>query len=417
MNRESPFSARPLSRAASRSGASVRSSLRSGGLGLALCLAGCGLSVTAQAQGFQFSGSNQPQPIQIDAEQGIEWRQETNQFIARGHAHATRGNSTIEGDTLIAYYREQNGKNDIYRLDAEGHVVVTSISDHPPTPKDDKKDGKGKKKSTTPDLPPGTPYTERITGETGTYDVDNAVMIVRGVPTVLTTPTDILTAQTSIEYWENRHQAVARGGAVAVRDTRRIQGDTLTAEFKPDQHNELHLSTSQAFGHVILTNATAHEIVTGDQGNYDLDTGLATVTSNVKVTRDENQLDGAYAEVNTNNGISRVFSAIPGHPIPNEADLVNGSGQRVHGLLNPKSKQNATGNKADGDKKDGGKKEQNGATAKAPRDESKQPAASEALGSLPSSSAPPSKPDVSPAPAAGGFLDIPPPPAQETPSP
>ena len=46
----------------------------------------------------------------------------------------------------------------------------------------------------------------------------------------LTTPNDVLTARDSLEYWSQKHMAVARGNAVVVtNDGRRVAADTLVA--------------------------------------------------------------------------------------------------------------------------------------------------------------------------------------------
>ena len=46
----------------------------------------------------------------------------------------------------------------------------------------------------------------------------------------LTTPNDVLTARDSLEYWSQKHMAVARGNAVVVtNDGRRLAADTLVA--------------------------------------------------------------------------------------------------------------------------------------------------------------------------------------------
>ncbi len=48
-------------------------------------------------------------PISITASDGIEWRQEQREVIARGNAQAVRGNVTVTADRLIAYYRPKAG--------------------------------------------------------------------------------------------------------------------------------------------------------------------------------------------------------------------------------------------------------------------------------------------------------------------
>jgi lipopolysaccharide export system protein LptA len=154
--------------------------------------------------------------------------------------------------------------------------------------------------------------------------MDTAKMVLNGSPARLVTPTDTVTASQSIEYDERAQQAVARGDAVASRADRRIRADVLTARFKEDARGRLVLKRADAVGGVLLT--TARDVVTGDKGDYDAESGIATLTGSVKITRDKNQLNGGYAQVNLNTGISKLFAAAPGSA---------GGGQRVQGLFVP----------------------------------------------------------------------------------
>ena len=65
-----------------------------------------------------------------------------------------------------------------------------------------------------------TSPTEKVVGSSATYDIDKAVLVVRGggKPVIITTPTDQVIANDTLEYWETRRQAVARGGAKAIRE-------------------------------------------------------------------------------------------------------------------------------------------------------------------------------------------------------
>ncbi len=89
------------------------------------------------------------------------------------------------------------------------------------------------------------------------------------------------------------------------------------------------LQRVDAFGHVSVRTAT--ETVTGDRGVYVPDTGIARLAGNVRITRGDNQLNGAEALVNLRTGISR---------------LVSGDAGRVQGLVVPNDAQNAAGNPA-----------------------------------------------------------------------
>ncbi len=255
------------------------------------------LALPAEA-GFDFASREAQGPVQVSADQGIEWNRGSKVFIARGNAEATRGNVTVTGDELHAYYREsQAGDTEIYRVEAYGVVTIA------------------------------TP-TETATGNFASYDIDGAKLTLKGAPAKLVTPTDTVTATDSIEYSELTRLAVARGDALASRADRRVRADILTARFEEDANGRLVLQKADAVGHVVLTTAT--EVITGDKGDYNAKTGVATVTGAVKITREDNQLNGGYAHVNLNSGISRLFAAAPG---------ARGNGKRVQGLFVPQDGQ------------------------------------------------------------------------------
>ncbi len=322
-------------------------------LGLPLLLLPGG-AVRAQQLDLSHGG-----PIAVTASDGIEWRQNEQEVIARGNARAVRGDVTVTADRLIAHYRKKPGAggadkpttepqpqaagggvtmgdsdtsgNEIYRVEAEGNMHIYTPTDH-------------------------------AEGDRGTYDLDQAVLIMTGRHLKLTTPNDVLTARDDLEYWAQKHMAVARGEAVVVtKDGRRLAADTLVAyttegqstaaaapqSAKPGSPPQAtkaavqsppakapddpiaasgKLQKVEAFGNVSVRTAT--ETVTGDRAVYTPDTGIARLGGNVRITRGQNQLNGAEAEVNLKTGISR---------------LISGSAGRVHGLVVPNDAQNATG--------------------------------------------------------------------------
>jgi lipopolysaccharide export system protein LptA len=96
---------------------------------------------------------------------------------------------------------------------------------------------------------------------------------------------------------------------------------TTPAATSGDSAKASRLEKLEAKGHVVLVTQT--DIVTGDEGVYNPNTNQATVLGNVRITRGDNQLDGARAEVDMATGISRLFAA------PNE---------KVRGLFTPQKK-------------------------------------------------------------------------------
>lgn len=283
-------------------------------------------------------------PITVTALGGIEWRQNQQEVIAHGDARAVRGNVTVTADELIAHYRRKasntaeatpapvqpastsglaatdTGGQEIYRLEAIGHVHIFTA-------------------------------TDQGFGDHAIYDVDAAALVLTGQHLKLSNPQDVLTARDDIEYWPDRHMAVARGDAVVTTDDgRRLSADTLVAYFtasntpagvspatnaKPataTQATDPLAGTSkvervEAFGHVVVRTAT--ETVTGDRGVYIPATKMALILDNVRITRGENQLNGARGVVDMNTGV---------------ADLLSAPGARVQGLVVPNSVSNADAN-------------------------------------------------------------------------
>ena len=297
----------------------------------------------------------------VTAAGGIDWNQGDQTVTAHDDARAVRGGVTVTADRLIAHYRKKasapgtpgaasatgaaapapvvkaadtpavgangapsdTGNNEIYRLEADGHVHIFT-------------------------------QTDQAWGDHAIYDIDQAVLVLTGQHLKLTTPQDVLTARDAMEYWSQKHMAVGRGDATATsNDGRRIVGDTLVAYTvdnaaphapgtpapppvkKDDKPGADPLQSSgkiqrvEAYGHVQVRTAT--EIVNGDRGVYVPDTGMARVVGRVHITRGENQLNGAAAIVNMKTGV---------------ATLTQAPGARVQGLVVPNEQQPKIGPEA-----------------------------------------------------------------------
>ncbi|MBR0656462.1 LptA/OstA family protein [Plastoroseomonas arctica] len=287
----------------------------------------------AQAQGLDMTRGG---PVDVTAEDGIEWRQQEQLVIARGNARAVRDGVTIEADRLIARYRPRaapagaapaaaapaartgdptSGASEIWRFEAEGNVRIHTA-------------------------------TDRANGDRAVYDIDQAVMVLTGRDLWLTATDNRVTARDTLEYWPQRRMAVARGGAVVdAPENRRIRGDTLVAFFleegaagapprptptpptpgTPGQPQTGRIERVEAYGNVEVR--TMVEVVRGDRAVYSPVTSLARVLGNVRITRGENQLNGNEAIVNLATGVAR---------------LVSTPGARVQGLIVPQTEDAAT---------------------------------------------------------------------------
>ena len=299
------------------------------GAALALLVAG-----SADAQGLNLN-KDSGQPVEINADQGIEWRRDDNVYIARGNASAKQGDVTVHADTLTAHYHPvEGGGTDIYQLDAIGNVVINSAN--------------------------GT-----ASGDNGVYDVGNALMVLKGRALKMVSEDYTVTARDSLEYWDNKQMAVARGNAVVVNEDKRLSGSIVTAYFTPSGSQSESRSESggngsgqgkkpggqnksqksggtdggdqqqkirriEAFENVRVS--SPGQIAVANTGVYDVESGIATLYGSVKITREDNQLNGEYGEVNLNTGVSRMLSGPPGSTGP----------QPVHGLFSPKKKPEMT---------------------------------------------------------------------------
>lgn len=260
-------------------------------------MAAVSLPCAAMAQSLSLGGAKGDQPIEVYAQDGIEWQQDGSLFVARGDARAVRGEVEVLSDELRAHYRENaSGQSEVWRLDALGNVRIVSDSE--------------------------TAY-----GDRAIYNADQKVLVVDGKKPRLVSGQDTLSASQQLEYWELKKFAVARGNAVATRDKKQVFADVLVAHLTENSQGKTQVYRVDAYDNVRIR--TERETATGDRGVYNVESGIATLTGQVRLVRDENELRGCRAEVNLNTGISRLFPCQDGQ----------GSG-RVKGSFVPKNRSN-----------------------------------------------------------------------------
>jgi lipopolysaccharide export system protein LptA len=266
-----------------------------------LATAGWLLAQGAAAQGLPipgFGNTGTALPVAIEADQGVEWRQNEQVYIARGNATAKRGETTIRADALYAHYRKtQDNRQEIYKITAEGAVKIT-------TPK------------------------ETITSDTAEYAVETSVFTLKGRPVKIDSGKSTLTAALVV-YNTKAKMATVTGGAQVVEEKRRVRADRFVAFFK-EEGGKQSLKRVEALGNVVITTPT--EIARGNRGDYDDESQVATLSGNVRLTRGDNQLNGDRAEVNMKTGISKLLA-------DEGADTVSRSnpaqGRRVRVLIMP----------------------------------------------------------------------------------
>lgn len=126
-------------------------------LAVAGALAISPLPATAQSP-IDTSGHDADQPIEITAQESLEWSENDQVATFRGDVKAMQGELTLEADVLKVFVRQGrtgtdssggNGQREISRIEADGHVRLS-------TPR------------------------ETATGDKGVYDVDRGEMTLSG---------------------------------------------------------------------------------------------------------------------------------------------------------------------------------------------------------------------------------------------
>lgn len=254
------------------------------------------LMPAAHAQTLSQEGDQASPPIEVEADNGIEWQRDRSLVLARGNARAVRGDTEVRADVLSAHYRKgSNGDNEIWRLEADGNVQISSP-------------------------------TETAYGEKGIYDVDSGFLILSGGDDLRLVSEDTeVRADRQLEFWPRKQILYARGNASAVQRENQLEAETLTAFFGKDAAGKNTLTRIEAAENVQVT--TPDETLKADEGTYNLETGIATLTGSVKITRGRNQLNGCRGEIDMNKGVSKIFGCMQG-----------GTGApRVRGLIQPDS--------------------------------------------------------------------------------
>jgi lipopolysaccharide export system protein LptA len=246
-----------------------------------------------------FGNTGTALPVAIEADQGVEWRQNEQVYIARGNATAKRGDTSIRADALYAHYRKtQDNRQEIYKITGEGAVKIT-------TPK------------------------ETITSDAAEYMVETGVFTLKGKPVQIDSGKSTLTAAVVV-YDSKAKMANVTGGAQVVEEQKRVRADRFVAYFK-EEGGKQSLKRVEAHGNVIITTPT--EIARGNRGDYDSESQVATLSGNVRLTRGDNQLNGDRAEVNMKTGISKLLAGESG---PASVSRTNpAEGKRVRVLLMP----------------------------------------------------------------------------------
>ncbi|MBI1273495.1 MAG: hypothetical protein GC131_05380 [Alphaproteobacteria bacterium] len=230
----------------------------------------------AQSEGGLMGGLGGGAPIEITAEESLEWHEPEQMYAARGAAKAVRGDFTVTADQLFAYQKKNaQGQDEIVRLVAEGNVHIASAR-------------------------------QEAWGQRAVYDVTQKVAVLTGSGLKFAGNDTVVTARDRLEYWEAQRKAVARGNAIASQNDRRVEADVLTAQFVELPNGKQELEQMLAQGNVTVVTKT--DVARGEKAVYDMRRDIAIMSGGVRVTRGQSQLEGAVAEVDFATGLSRIMS-------------------------------------------------------------------------------------------------------------
>ena len=231
------------------------------------------------------------EPIEIFAEEGIEWNKNKKVYIAKKNAEATKGELTVKADMLEAFYDESsNKKSDIKTLNAFGNVFIN----------DNKTIIKGGKKAS--------------------YNIKKEHFIVFGKKISLISKNDSVSSNRKLEFWKSKSIAIATGEAEAIKESKYvINADKLVAHLETIKDGNYEIKKIIAYNKVVIK--TNNEIAYSDKALYNKKSEICKLFGNVKLKKDESFLTGEYAEMNLKSGISKLLP-YPGNKIKQQENRV-----------------------------------------------------------------------------------------------
>ena len=224
---------------------------------------------------------NNNEPIEIFADNGIEWHKNKNKYVALGNAKALSGTLSLESDRIEAFYKENDSSNmNITEVRAKKNVVVQ-----------DKK--------------------MKITGgEYAEYKILKDYFLINGRNIILTSENNTLKSNKKLEYWRSKNIAIATGKAEAKKDNEFVVLADKLVWYLQEKNQKTTVKKLLGFKNVSIK--TNNEVAFSDKAIYNNETEICKLYGNVKLQRGESFLIGEYAEVDLRSGISKLLPA-PGN--------------------------------------------------------------------------------------------------------
>ena len=240
------------------------------------------------------SNSKEDKPIEIYADDGIEWHKNEKKYIAIGNAKAISGSLTLESHIIEAFYDENSDSEmDIKKVVAFKDVKIS----------DEK---------------------IKITGgKNAEYNIKKDYFKIVGSKIKLTSESNILNAKKKMEYWRSKNVAVASGKAIATKkDEFVIKGEKLVWHLE-QIGDETKVKKIMGFENVSIQ--TNNEVAFSDKALYNKRKEICKLFGNVRLQKGDSFLLGEYAEVDLKRGISKLM------PAPKKSNFAE---DRVKALIN-----------------------------------------------------------------------------------
>lgn len=236
------------------------------------------------------------EPVEIYAEQGIEWHKNDNKYLAIGNAIAKSGKMSVNSDRIEAFYEESdNSGMDIKLVKAHRNVVVTDEN------------------------------LKIVGGKLAEYNLRKDYFSIFGKNLILTSQENKLESNNKMEYWRTKGVAIASGKAKAQKGNEfKIEAEKLVWYLN---ENDKKIDVKKIFGFENVSIYTNNEVAFSDKALYNKESGICKLFGNVKLQKGDSFLTGDYAEVDLNKGISKLL------PAPN-FDKLNEN--RVRALIDKK---------------------------------------------------------------------------------
>lgn len=244
--------------------------------------------------------TNSNKPIEIFADNGIEWHKNKKKYVALGNTKALQEDLEVTSDKMEAYYKTSSQNQDkIHTLKALGNVVI----------KNKNAVIKG--------------------GNSASYALDKGYFMVVGRNLVLTSKDDNLSADEKIEFWQSENIAIATGNAVAKKNFKYTMKAKKLAWYLDPENNTGEYKIKKIIGFNNVELQSENEIAFSDKALYNNITEICKLFGNVKLRRGNNFLTGDYAEVNLKTGISKL--------LPNPINRDSQTEKKVKALISKKN--------------------------------------------------------------------------------